>query len=76
MLFDSPELDRFNIFILFDKDIDLYDNSLILWKLFNNVDPGRDIIFQSTEKQRIVIDACKKGLMDGHEREWPEELSF
>jgi 4-hydroxy-3-polyprenylbenzoate decarboxylase len=23
-----------------------------------------------------VIDACKKGPMDGHDREWPDELSF
>jgi hypothetical protein len=24
----------------------------------------------------LVMDACKKGVMDGHEREWPDELSF
>ena len=63
----------FNIFILFDKEIDLSDGSLMLWKLFNNVDPGRDIIFRN---DRVVVDACKKGIMDGHEREWPDELSF
>ncbi|MDI6688678.1 MAG: menaquinone biosynthesis decarboxylase [Desulfobacterales bacterium] len=67
------ELDMFNIFILFDKEIDLNDGSLMLWKLFNNVDPGRDMIFQN---DRVVIDACKKGVMDGHEREWPDELTF
>ncbi|MDO9567391.1 MAG: menaquinone biosynthesis decarboxylase [Candidatus Desulfaltia sp.] len=73
ILFGINELDMFNIFILFDKEIDLNDNSLMLWKLFNNVDPGRDMIFQN---DRVVIDACKKGIMDGHEREWPDELSF
>lgn len=67
------DLDSFNIFIVFDKDIDLSDNSRIMWKLFNNVDPGRDIIF---EQNRMVIDACKKGPPDGHERPWPEELTF
>jgi 3-polyprenyl-4-hydroxybenzoate decarboxylase len=25
---------------------------------------------------RCVIDACKKGPEEGHDREWPDELSF
>ncbi len=69
----SKRLELFNIIILYDKDIDLEDHSLLLWKLFNNVDPGRDII---KEGNRVVIDACKKGPMDHHEREWPEDLTF
>jgi 4-hydroxy-3-polyprenylbenzoate decarboxylase len=73
MLLDISELERFNIFILFDKDIDLSDGSLMLWKLFNNADPGRDMIIRDN---RMVIDACRKGPMDGHEREWPDELRF
>ena len=73
ILLDNVKLDRFNIFILFDKEIDLYDNSLLLWKLFNNVDPGRDMIFKDN---RVVIDACKKGPQDGHQRKWPDELTF
>ena len=67
------ELNMFNIFVLFDKEIDLNDGSLMLWKLFNNVDPGRDMIFHNN---RLVIDACKKGVMDGHNRKWPDELKF
>jgi len=27
-------------------------------------------------KGRCAIDACKKGLEEGHVREWPDELSF
>ncbi len=73
MIFAIKHTHMFNIFILFDKDIDLDDNSLILWKLFNNVDPGRDIWEQDG---RMVIDACKKGPADGHKREWPDELKF
>jgi len=61
------------IFILFDKEIDLSDAPLMLWKLFNNVDPERDIMI---EDGRVVIDASIKGSMDGHFREWPEELTF
>ena len=72
-LLDSQDLACFNIIILYDMNIDLRDDSLLLWKLFNNVDPSRDMV---RKKDRVVIDACKKGPMDGHEREWPEDLSF
>ena len=70
-LLSATNLGRFNILILFDNSIDLSNNSTLLWKLFNNVDPGRDLIF---EGGRVVIDACKKLPVDGHTREWPEEL--
>ena len=73
ILFELTELKMFNIFILFDKNIDLYENSLILWKLFNNVDPGRDLMIRDNQ---AVIDACKKGPVDGHDRQWPDELIF
>jgi 4-hydroxy-3-polyprenylbenzoate decarboxylase len=73
ILFSIPELLPIHIFILYDSDIDLSDNSLLLWKIFNNVDPGRDL---HIKKQRLVIDACKKGPIDGHDREWPDELVF
>ena len=59
--------------LLYDADIDLDDNSLVLWKLFNNTDPGRDIHF---DHDRCVVDACRKDASDGHLREWPEELTF
>jgi 4-hydroxy-3-polyprenylbenzoate decarboxylase len=72
-LLDIPVLAPFTILVLYDAEIDLADNSLLLWKIFNNVDPGRDLHIRD---QRLVIDARKKGLEDGHAREWPDELSF
>lgn len=72
-LLKKSELKIFNMMILFDRAIDLQDNSLLLWKIFNNVDPQRDLHQQDG---RLVIDACKKGPADGHTREWPEELTF
>ena len=62
-----------DIVILFDASIDLYDESRLLWKLFNNVDPGRDLFVRNSQ---MVIDACNKGPMDGHHRQWPDELTF
>lgn len=63
----------FAFILLYDEGIDLEDNSLILWKLFNNTDPGRDIHVQD---RRCVVDACRKDASDGHLREWPDELTF
>jgi 4-hydroxy-3-polyprenylbenzoate decarboxylase len=58
--------------VLFD-DIDLKDDSLVLWKTFNNIDPLRDMELAGTG---VVIDATKKGLIDGHVREWPDEIEM
>jgi 4-hydroxy-3-polyprenylbenzoate decarboxylase len=62
-----------DLFVIYDETIDLNDDSLILWKLFNNTDPGRDVHFQDN---RCVVDACKKDASDGHFRDWPDELTF
>ncbi|QTA89020.1 menaquinone biosynthesis decarboxylase [Desulfonema magnum] len=70
---ETDLLKPFNIILLYDAKINLEKNSLILWKLFNNADPDRDMFFQGNY---VVIDACQKGPMDGHLREWPEELTF
>jgi 4-hydroxy-3-polyprenylbenzoate decarboxylase len=72
-LIDLTVLRPFSILVLYDPEIDLGDNSLLLWKIFNNVDPGRDLHLRT---QRMVIDARKKGPADGHAREWPDELTF
>lgn len=64
------DLAREGILIMFD-DIDLSDDSLCLWKFFNNVDPLRDVLLT---EQRVIIDASKKGIIDGHAREWPDEI--
>ena len=72
-LLNAEILHPFNLLLFYDSNVDIGDNSFILWKLFNNVDPGRDVTLQ---EGRCVIDACKKGPEEGHEREWPDELSF
>lgn len=72
-LFDAACLSSFNMLLLYDSGVDIDDGSLILWKLFNNVDPSRDIFEKDS---RLIIDACKKLPVDGHTREWPEDLNF
>jgi len=60
-------------FALFDSDIDLKNNSLLLWKIFNNTDAKRDIF---VHENCVFIDATIKGKSDNHDREWPEALTF
>jgi 4-hydroxy-3-polyprenylbenzoate decarboxylase len=61
------------ICVLYDAHIDLADDSLVLWKAFNNVDPARDIRITATG---VIIDATKKTPADGHMRPWPDEIEM
>jgi 4-hydroxy-3-polyprenylbenzoate decarboxylase len=61
------------ILVLYDAHIDLNDNALALWKVFNNVDPRRDIRFT---RWGAIIDATKKGPADGHTRPWPDDIAM
>ncbi len=67
----SSSLIHEGIIVLYDHDIDINDDSVLLWKIFNNVDPLRDIVM---EKGSVIIDATKKGIADGHTREWPDDI--
>ncbi len=66
-------LKPFSILVLLDSGIDLRDYSLVLWKVFNNVDPKRDILRQAG---RMAIDATKKSVEDGHTRPWPADIEM
>jgi 4-hydroxy-3-polyprenylbenzoate decarboxylase len=70
-LLNCETLEPFSVIVLYDMNIDLEDDSLVLWKVFNNVDPKRDLI---RKHNRIVIDATKKGPEDQHHRAWPDDI--
>ena len=72
---------------VFDGDINLRDGSTVLWKLLNNVDPRRDLIFSEGPLDaldhsasfanyggKMGIDATRKTREEGMGREWPEEI--
>jgi 4-hydroxy-3-polyprenylbenzoate decarboxylase len=59
------------VILSIDGSIDPKDNSIALWKFFNNVDPARDIVLESG---RLFVDATAKSAEEGHHREWPDEL--
>jgi 4-hydroxy-3-polyprenylbenzoate decarboxylase len=61
------------IYVLYDAGVELADHSLLLWKAFNNVDPARDMVVGA---RCVVIDATRKGAVDGHERPWPDDIEM
>jgi len=75
--------------IVLDDDIDLSDYSTVTWKLLNNVDPKRDLLFSegpldaldhsapfSNFGGKMGIDATRKTKEEGMGREWPEEIKM
>lgn len=75
--------------VIFDKDIDLRDPSTVVWKLLNNVDPKRDLLFSEGPLDaldhsapyanfggKMGIDATRKTREEGMGRDWPEEIKM
>ncbi len=59
------------VLCVFEKHVDLRNNSTMLWKLFNNLDPKRDYY---REGNRIGIDLSQKLSEEGYQQDWPEEI--
>ncbi len=62
--------------ILVDGWIDISCLSTVSWKIFNNIDPKRDMIIETRPDGRLFvgIDATKKGVEDGLMRPWPDDI--
>lgn len=77
------------IIVVVDESVDPKDVSTVAWKVFNNVDPRRDVVIvdgpldvldhASPLKHygsKMGIDATKKWKEEGYEREWPDEIEM
>jgi 4-hydroxy-3-polyprenylbenzoate decarboxylase len=64
--------------LLVDKWINPNEMSTVAWKLFNNIDARRDMIKATRNDGSLFvgIDATRKGVEDGHMREWPEDIEM
>ncbi|MCP5514572.1 MAG: menaquinone biosynthesis decarboxylase [Spirochaetales bacterium] len=73
--------------VIVDRNISPHDYSAVTWKVFNNIDWGRDIIISRGPLDaldhsspyphfgnRIGIDATVKRPEEGHPRPWPDEI--
>lgn len=74
---NNPEFtERFVVVV--DDWIDATHLSTVSWKVFNNIDPARDIIITQKPDGRLFvgIDATKKGPADGLMRPWPDDIEM
>ena len=73
--------------IVVDADVNVQDPAEVVWRVANNIDPRRDVVFadgpldaldhasaDSHYGSKMGIDATKKGPMDGHTRPWPNDV--
>ena len=73
--------------IVVDDFVDVHNLSEVAWRVTNNIDPARDVIFvegpiddldHATPTPRygskMGIDATAKGPRDGRVREWPADI--
>ncbi|MGH4122588.1 MAG: menaquinone biosynthesis decarboxylase [Clostridium sp.] len=75
--------------IVVDENIDPQNISTVAWKVFNNIDPSRDIVISEGPLDaldhasntpfygsRLGIDATKKWPSEGHSRPWPDDIEM
>jgi 4-hydroxy-3-polyprenylbenzoate decarboxylase len=73
--------------IVVDDTVNVENVSEVMWKVFNNVDPKRDTMIvegpldvldhsapNALFGSKMGIDATKKWVSEGHDREWPEDI--
>ncbi|MZP28120.1 menaquinone biosynthesis decarboxylase [Heliobacterium undosum] len=73
--------------VVVDEDVNVQDMSEVWWRLFNNIDPRRDIMFVDGPVDaldhaaplphygsKMGIDGTRKWKSEGHNREWPEVM--
>ncbi len=75
--------------IVVDDNINPKDISSVTWKVFNNIDPSRDLVISKGPLDaldnasntahygsRLGIDATKKWPTEGHSRHWPNDIQM
>jgi len=73
--------------IVVDHFVNVQDPSEVTWRVTNNIDPARDVVFADGPVDdldhaapvpkfgsKMGIDATAKGPMDGRTREWPADI--
>jgi 4-hydroxy-3-polyprenylbenzoate decarboxylase len=73
--------------VVVDHFVDVQDLSEVAWRVTNNIDPRRDVVFADGPiddldhaspvpryGSKMGIDATAKGALDGHTRDWPSDI--
>ena len=77
------------LIVVVDAEVDLSNLSLVAWRVFNNIDAGRDLVLSQGPLDaldhsspvprfgtRLGVDATRKLPEEGHGREWPDALEM
>jgi 4-hydroxy-3-polyprenylbenzoate decarboxylase len=77
------------IIVIYDKEVDVQDLGHVIWRLGNNVDPRRDVVFVDGPVDaldhasplphygsKMGIDATRKWAEEGFTRDWPEVIDM
>ena len=59
--------------VALDDTVNLADRSEVLWRIFNNIDAGRDLVVKDG---KIALDATKKLPGEGLTRPWPDDITM
>ncbi|MHB9111689.1 MAG: menaquinone biosynthesis decarboxylase [Thermoleophilia bacterium] len=75
--------------VIVDEHVDVHDESEVAWRVFNNVDPRRDVLLTegpldvldhssptANYGAKMGLDATKTWPSEGHEREWPDDIAM
>ncbi len=75
------------LIIVLDDDVDVQNISEVMWRVFNNIDAGRDVMMAEGPLDaldhssptpylgtKMGIDATRKWPSEGHPREWPGDI--
>ncbi|MBU2602226.1 MAG: menaquinone biosynthesis decarboxylase [Actinobacteria bacterium] len=75
--------------IVVDADVNVHDYGQVAWRVFNNVDPKRDMVITEGPLDaldhssptafwggKVGIDATRKTAAEGHTREWPPDIAM
>ncbi len=75
--------------VIVDEHVNVHDESEVAWRVFNNVDPGRDILVSEGPLDaldhssptagygaKMGVDATKKWPEEGHPRPWPGDIEM
>ncbi len=69
--FKDDAFQSIGVLLVLEAHVNLDNTSEVLWKLFNNLDPKRDIVISH---QRMGIDITRKLPEEGYRQNWPEEI--
>ena len=77
------------VIVIVDEDVNIQDDSEVVWKVLNHIDPQRDLEFtmgpmetldhasrEACYGSKVGIDATRKWPEEGFHRDWPDVIEM